>query len=186
MELFNLKTYAIAKEIPIITDEALNFIVEIINRNHFKELLEIGSAIGYSANAFARKSEIVQIISLEKDYHRFLEAKRHPHSKIEFLWIDAYDYQPDRTFDVIFLDAAKSQYFGLFKKYIEYLNKNGVLIVDNMMFHGFVKLYPHISNRNTKQLVGKLIKFKTYLKDHPEYKVTYYDEIGDGIAVIRR
>ena len=65
------------------------------------------------------------------------------------------------------------------------MKKNGIIIVDNLDFHGMIFDIDHIKNRNTKQLVKKIKRFKDWIFNHEEYQVTYYG-VGDGICVIKR
>ena len=87
--------------------------------------------------------------------------------------------------DCLFIDAAKAQYQKFFEKYVSFVKKNGIIIVDNLDFHGMIFDIDHIKNRNTKQLVKKIKRFKDWIFNHNDYDVDYYP-IGDGICVIRR
>ena len=84
-----------------------------------------------------------------------------------------------------FIDAAKAQYQKFFEKYIGLIKEDGVCIVDNLDFHGMIFDIENIKNRNTKQLVKKIKRFKDWIFNNDEYDVTYY-HVGDGICVIRK
>ena len=85
----------------------------------------------------------------------------------------------------MFIDAAKAQYQKFFEKYMPLVKEKGICIVDNLDFHGMIFDIDHIKNRNTKQLVKKIKRFKDWIFNHEEYQVTYYG-VGDGICVIKR
>ena len=98
---------------------------------------------------------------------------------------DALDVDVDGMFDCIFIDAAKAQYRRFFEKYCIHLNENGIIVSDNMNFHGLVE-HPELSrNRNTRQLVRKIHDYHTYLAELSDYETAFYD-YGDGVAITRR
>ena len=91
----------------------------------------------------------------------------------------------NKNFDFIFIDAAKAQYRRFFDKYCIHLNENGIIVSDNMNFHGLVE-HPELSrNRNTRQLVRKIHDYHTYLAELSNYETAFYD-YGDGVAITRR
>ena len=98
---------------------------------------------------------------------------------------DAFDYIDDNKYDLIFIDAAKAQYIKFFEKFKNNLNDNGVIITDNLKFHGLVEHPENTHNRNTKQLVGKIRKYIDYLKNNKEFNTIFFD-IGDGISISKR
>lgn len=88
-------------------------------------------------------------------------------------------------YDCLFIDAAKAQYQKFFEKYMPLIKKDGICVVDNLDFHGMIYDIDQIKNRNTKQLVKKIKRFKDWIFDHDQYLVEYYP-IGDGICIIKR
>jgi predicted O-methyltransferase YrrM len=184
--LENLKAYALSHNIPIISDEGLKFILEIIEQNQVKHVLEIGTAMGYSALHMALSGCMVDtierdliMIDLAKDNFKEYDQK----NQIKLIEANALDYDgPLQTYDLIFIDAAKAQYQKFFEKYEPFLNPNGVIICDNLNFH-------HLDikkvNRNTRQLLNKLSLFKSFLNQHPYFTTTFY-ELGDGMSVSKR
>lgn len=88
-------------------------------------------------------------------------------------------------FDMIFIDAAKAQYIKFFEKFKYNLSDNGVIISDNLSFHGLTEPDVVIKNRNLRQLVRKINNYKQYLLENSEFKTEFYD-IGDGITVSKR
>ena len=115
--------------------------------------------------------------------------KYHLDSQISIYHDDALTFDTTKLhygpYDCLFIDAAKAQYQKFFEKYVSFVKKNGIIIVDNLDFHGMIFDIDHIKNRNTKQLVKKIKRFKDWIFNHNDYDVDYYP-IGDGICVIRR
>ncbi|MFU8792465.1 MAG: O-methyltransferase [Acholeplasmataceae bacterium] len=181
-----LKTFAKDHHIPIISDDGLLFILDAIKKYDVKDVLEIGTAIGYSAIAMALFGVKVDTIERQPDMQAL--AKTHIKSfglddKIQLICADAIDYEmSDQTYDLIFIDAAKAQYQRFFEKYSPYLKKDGIIICDNLHFH---HLNPQKVNRNTRQLLGKIESFKTFVANHPDFDTKFHD-IGDGMSLSKR
>lgn len=181
----DLKQICIEDKIPIITDEALNFIKNYIELNQVKKILEIGSAYGYSSISLSNTG--AQVTTIERDLNRFTIAKSwilDLDANVNIIHADALKYEPsDEKFDMIFIDGAKSQYTKFFLKYIEFLSEDGVVICDNIDFHGLK--VTDTKNRNTKALIRKLEQFRVFLLNHDQFETTYYP-IGDGLTVTRK
>jgi predicted O-methyltransferase YrrM len=181
--LEQLKKEALKNHVPIICDEGLSFLKQVIEKHEVKDVLEIGTAIGYSAIAMA--SFGCKVDTLERHELMIEEAKKnieyfHMENQIQLIPEDAITYKgPLRSYDLIFLDAAKSQYKRFFEKYTLHLKPGGVVICDNLSFH---HLDPTKVNRHTRQLLRKLKEFKAYLKEHPDFETTFHDE-GDGMSI---
>lgn len=179
------KEYCIKNKIPIITDEALAYIKEIIKENNIKSILEIGSAIGYSAINFSSNETFVDTI--ERDLFRVNEAKKwikHFKANVNVIAADALLYDKiSKTYDLIFIDAAKAQYQKFFNKYEEYLNDGGYIISDNMNFHN-LKI-EEVKNRGTKNLLKRLALYKEFLINNSLYDTEFLN-IGDGLAISRK
>ena len=86
------------------------------------------------------------------------------------------------AYDLIFIDAAKGQYTKFFEKYKYFLKPGGVIISDNLKFHGHVGNRINIASRNLKQLVGKIENYIDFLKENEEFETKFYD-VGDGLSV---
>lgn len=181
-KISDLKSYALSKNIPIIQDDALNFIKNYIQNNNITSILEIGTAYGYSAVSFS--SETTHVDTIERDRVRYEEALEWISlldANVTLYAEDALTFDGlDSTYDLIFIDAAKSQYETLFKKYSALLNPGGSIICDNINFHN-LKIET-VKNRSTKGLLKKLEKFKTFLRENDTFETTFLD-IGDGLTV---
>jgi len=186
-----IKEKALKENVPIICDEGLNFIIELIRTNQIKSVLEIGSAVGYSALTFSIKTNC-RVVSIERDANRYQEALLNQDllgvssKKVQFILDDALEFNCDllnEKFDMIFIDAAKSQYEKFFNKYTPYLKNSGIVVTDNLYFH-HLKI-ENVKNRHTRMLLKKIKKFREFLDSNPIYETKTYD-IGDGISVSKR
>ncbi|MBN3490591.1 class I SAM-dependent methyltransferase [Acholeplasma equirhinis] len=185
MKLSEFKAYCLENKIPIITDEALNFIQELIKEKDVKNLLEIGTAYGYSAICFS--SERTQVDTIEYDEVRYNEAKKwvnHFNANVNLILADAKIYEGlNKQYDLIFIDGAKASYQVFFDKYQKYLKPGGMIVCDNINFHNLTM--DKTRSRSTKNMIKKLGLFKTFLETTEDFLTEWYD-IGDGVTVTTR
>ncbi len=182
-----MKDYAEDNNVPIITDEGINYIRKYIKENNIKSILEIGAAIGYSSILMALTDEDITITTIERDEKRYLEAvknikKFHLEDRITLVYKDAFDVELDEKFDLVFIDAAKAQNTRFFEKFSKNLSKEGTIITDNMKFHGLVEDDTKIESRNLRALIRKVKAYHDFLENNEDYKTIFLD-IGDGLAV---
>ena len=184
--LVSLKTYALNNNVPIITDDGISFIKQMINLKNVKTILEIGTAIGYSAINMALNSNCV-ITTIERDkdmYNKAIEniEVAELNDRISVINEDALDIDETNLgfFDLIFIDAAKAQNIKFFNKYKVLLNDKGLIITDNLLFHDLV--VTPIKDRNLKQLVKKIDAFNKFVVDQLDFDTFIYS-IGDGMSL---
>lgn len=190
IRLEELESFAKENKIPIMQKDGIEFLTEYIKSNDVKNILEVGSAIGYSAIKMALAKDNVYVTTIERDKERYDLAKKNIsdfnlESNINIIFGDALDISMSDKFDLIFIDAAKSQYIKFFEKFDKNLNRDGVVISDNLSFHGLVLNPAKTRNRNTRQLVNKIQKYIEFLKTNKNYETTFYD-VGDGISVSKK
>ena len=186
----NMEQYAQLNNIPIMQKDGIDFLCTFIQKHKIKRILEIGTAIGYSAICMANLDKDIHVTTIERDASRYLEAlnnikQANKKNQILVYHADALNFEIKETFDLIFIDAAKAQYIKFFEHYKTNLNKGGYIISDNLKFHGLVNHIDKVKNRNTKQLVRKIQRYITYLEEHTEYTTKFYD-VGDGVAISKR
>ena len=187
VRLEEIEEYAKEYNIPIMQKDGIDFLTKYIKENNIKNIFEIGSAIGYSAIKMALVSNDINVTTIERDKERYDIAvkninKFNLQNRINIINDDALNIDLNNKYDLIFIDAAKSQYIKFFEKFDKNLNPNGVIVSDNLSFHGLVEDDSKTNNRNTKQLVRKIRKYIDYLKNNSNYKTTFY-ELGDGVAI---
>ena len=186
-----MKQYAQEFDVPIIQDQGLELMLQLLRIKQPQSILEIGTAIGYSALMMARHLPKTHIVSIERDPKRYNEAiAYHERSSIKeqvtLLEADALEIAneelPIQKYDVIFIDAAKAQYQKFFEKYEPLLKEDGMIISDNLIFHGHIFDNNQKQSRNLKQLVRKINRYNDWLANHPNYD-TLLLPIGDGVAI---
>lgn len=181
-----LREYAKLNNVPIIQDEGLHFLRQVIMLKDAKNILEIGTAIGYSAIQMAKLGAKIDTIEInETMYNLAIEniKKANLSDKINVYLADALEFDIDKLnkYDVIFIDAAKAQYINFFNKYKVLLKDKGVIVTDNLLFHGLV-LEENIESRNLRQLIKKIKNYNTWLLEQTDFDTTIYN-IGDGLAL---
>jgi predicted O-methyltransferase YrrM len=189
-DLSSLKDYASQNSVPIMFDEGIEFIVNYIKNNDVSFILEIGTAIGYSAIKFAQINPEIRIFTIEYDIERYQKAvenitKLNLDDQITVFLGDALKFDFTEKFDLIFIDGAKSQYINFFEKYKNNLKEDGVFISDNLFFHGMVENPELTQNYSTIKLIRKLKRYIDFLEANTEFQTEFY-QLGDGVAVSRR
>lgn len=185
-----MEAYAKEHQVPIMQEEGLDFLLDYIQKHPVTRILEIGSAIGYSAIRMAMVRETIRVVSVERDEERYrlaLENRRKAglDTRIELYLADALEWTPEGMFDFIFIDAAKAQYIRFFEKYKQYLKPEGAILTDNLGFHGLVDSKEEIASRNLRRLVRKIREYRTFLETNEEFTTSFY-EFGDGVALSTR
>lgn len=188
--LNKIKANALAKNIPIMSDDTLAYLIDSIDRHYVKDVLEIGTAIGYSSLSIAYHCPEIHIDTLEKDEARYQEALKNKAlldlKQVHMICADARTWLVDKFYDVIIIDGAKGQNQLFFDRYFPFLKQDGIMFVDNMYFHGFVKAMPQgKTKRNLRQMVNKIAKFDAYVHALKHIQVELVD-VGDGLLKITR
>lgn len=177
------------KNIPVMKEDGMDFLLEYIRKHErIRDILECGTAVGYSAIRMAGVRWDIRIDTLEIDPKMYETACQNIREqglddRIRCHLCDAAQFQTDRLYDLVFIDAAKSQY----RRYLEHFLKNtvvgSVFLFDNLNFHGIVD-HPELSeNRSTLQMTRKILKFRDHLLADPRFHTVFYENKGDGIAI---
>ena len=189
--IIEMENYAKEKNVPIIEKESIAFIMKYIKSNNIKNILEIGSAIGYSAILMASSNAETKVTTIERDNERYMECLKNVkksglEKKINVVFQDALEVNlSDGEYDLIFIDAAKGQYTKFFEKFQYFLAPGGVIITDNLNFHGMVGKSETIESKNLRSLVEKIEKYIEFLKENEEFE-TEFLKLGDGISISKR
>ncbi len=185
-----IKKFAMKNEVPIMQEAGSDFICDYIKEHKIRHILEIGSAIGYSSIKFAKLSDDIKVTTIEIDYDRYMTACSNfrDHNLTDRITIfhgDALTYEIPGKFDLIFIDAAKAQYTKFFERFKNQLTEDGVIISDNLSFHGMVEDLSLTHNYSTIKLVKKIRKYIEFLKNNQEFDTEFF-KIGDGVSISRR
>ena len=185
-----LEEYAKINNIPIMQKDGILYLINYIKENNIKNILEIGSAIGYSSIMMASINSDIRITTIERDKDRYDLAvsnikKYNLDKQINIIYGDAVDTDITGMYDLIFIDAAKGKNIFFFEKYKNNLVKRGTIITDNLSFHGLVEDNSLIKTKNQKGIVNKIKDFISFLDNNDEF-ATEYIPVGDKIAISKR
>ncbi len=188
LELQKIKQKALEEHIPIIMDDTLEVIENIIKDVKVNKILEIGTAVGYSAICFSEFLEEGGIIdTIEREEERVIEAgenikRAEVEEKINIHFGDAVELLPtfNGKYDMIFIDAAKGKYPFFLEQALRLINDNGIIFADNVLYKGYV-----MSDYNKHKQRTAVRNLREYIKQTQENPLldTEILEVGDGLAV---
>lgn len=185
-----LEEYAKINNIPIMQKDGILYLINYVKENNIKNILEIGSAIGYSSIMMASINSDIRITTIERDKDRYDLAvfnikKYNLDKQINIIYGDAVDTDITGMYDLIFIDAAKGKNIFFFEKYKNNLVKGGTIITDNLSFHGLVEDSDLVKTKNQRGIVNKIKDFISFLDNNEEF-ATEYIPVGDKIAISKR
>ena len=186
-----IKQYGKENKVPITLDDTLSFLLETINQNNAKEILEVGTAIGFGSIAMAENTDCIHIDTLEKDVNRYNIANENIkneglQTKITTYLCDAMEYLKscNKKYDFVYLDGPKGQYINYLPFLTKLLNPNGIIFADNLNFHGMVTgEIP--TTKGCRAMIKGLKNYIQEITTNPIYETILYKEIGDGVGVTK-
>lgn len=187
-EISIIKKKALEDKVPIIMDDTLEVVAKILTEIKPNKILEIGTAVGYSAICFSEYlQENGKIDTIERDTERVKEArenikKAEVEDKINIYEGDAVEILPtlNDEYDVVFIDAAKGKYPFFLNQALRMIRQGGVIIADNVLYKGYVmsdynKHKQRTAVRNLREYIAEITN-----NDKLETKIL---EVGDGLAI---
>lgn len=188
--LLKMEQYAQNHHVPIMQLEAIEVLTQILRIQKPKRLLEIGTAIGYSAIRIAEAVPDCHIVTIERDEERIQLAKQfiaesNVGNRITLIEGDALEVDASEllsNFDAVFIDAAKGQNMRFFETYSPLVPSGGVIYIDNMYMHGLSELPIEEVPRNKRSMIRKLKEFTEWIANHPDYQTTFVP-VGDGLLI---
>lgn len=187
-DFIELRNYGIENNVPIMKLETKEFLKTLISISKPKNILEIGTAIGYSSLLFSKYSNAnITTIEKSKDISEIAKANFSKYNKkINLINMDAKKALNNfnQGFDFVFIDANKSQYEYYFNESLKLLNENGLIVCDNILFRGEITNDDLINKRHIT-MVKNLRKFLSHITNLDDY-VTSIIPIGDGISLTTR
>ena len=186
--LDSIKKKALEDHIPIIMDDTLQVIEKYLTELRPKRILEIGTAVGYSAICFSKFLDKGGCIdTIERDEERIKEAKinirnMNLEAKIKIYEGDAVEILPtlDEKYDAVFIDAAKGKYPFFLKESLRMLNDNGIIFADNILYKGYVM--SDYNKHKQRTAVRNLREYIAETTGNPELETEILD-VGDGLAI---
>mgnify|MGYP000314053399 FL=1 len=190
-ELEKIKEKALDEHIPIIMDDTLAVIDKVLKEIKPKKILEIGTAVGYSAMCFSEYlQEGGRIDTIERDEERIAQAKENivkvgVQEKINIIEGDAVEILPNlnEKYDMIFIDAAKGKYPFFLQESLRMLNENGIIFADNILYKGYVM--SDYNKHKQRTAVRNLREYIAEVTNNPELE-TEILEVGDGLAITKK
>ena len=189
--LHELENYAMQHSVPIIEPESARFLTVICRMKKPKKILEVGTAIGYSAILMAQHTpKNTKIITLEYSEDMVHIARENVKKsgyadRIDVIEADAKDYlayiDDENSFDMIFLDGPKAHYINMLDECVRLLKKGGVLISDNILYKGMTADDNHVVRRKIT-IVKRLRDYIDTLMAHPDLHTSILP-LGDGVTV---
>lgn len=185
-----LEELAERDHVPIMEREGIDLLKQLLRLKHPERILEIGTAIGYSALQMSEAVPGASIVTIERDTTMIEQANQHfkqydQEKKITLIPGEAFDsfeaVEEKGPYDVIFIDAAKGQYKRFFEKFSPLLMEQGIIITDNILFHGYV-VDSSLAVKRLRKLAEKIDHYNHWLSNHSDY-LTEFIPMGDGIAV---
>ena len=185
--LEQIKKDAIANHIPILMDETLDEILDILKEENPKQILEIGTAIGYSASKFAITIPDVHIDTIELDEERANQARENiknvgTESQITIYQGDAMEILPtiNKQYDIIYIDANKGKYPIYLQEAIRLSKIGTIILADNILYKGYV--LGDYNKHKQRTAVRHLREYIKEITENPNFK-TEILEVGDGLAI---
>lgn len=191
--LTEMELYARENGVPIMELIGIEAMLQLLRIHNPYSILEVGTAIGYSALRMAFALPEAKIITIERDEERLQKAieyidRAQKQAQVVIINGDALlveeQIRQHGPFDAIFIDAAKGQYHRFFEMYSKYLNDGGLIITDNVLFKGLVS-EANIDNKRLRSLVKKIREYNSWLMQHTDYH-TVIIPVGDGIAISKK
>jgi predicted O-methyltransferase YrrM len=191
--LTEMESFAVEHNVPIMELAGIEAMLQLLRIQGSKKILEVGTAIGYSALRMAYTLSDAKIVTIERDEERYQLAEKfikrsECYDRITLIKGDALEVENQVSghapFDTVFIDAAKGQYKKFFEIYSTYLDDNGIIITDNVLFKGLVS-ETEIESKRIRNLVKKIDDFNHWIMNHPDY-FTVILPVGDGVAISKR
>lgn len=187
----DIRTYGKENKVPITLDDTLSFLIQTINENNSKEILEIGTAIGFGCITMAENTNCTHIDTLEKDEIRFNIANeniknKNLQNKISTYLCDAIEYLKTckKKYDFVYLDGPKGQYINYLPLITKLLNPNGIIFADNLNFHGMVTGEIEVT-RGCRAMIKGLRNYITEITTNPMFETQIFKNVGDGVGITK-
>lgn len=185
-----IEKYAEEHNIELMEKGSIKFITKYIMDNNIKNILEIGTSIGYLTIKMALCNSNIKITTVEKDCNKYVEALKNIKNfelekQITLVLADALELKTEAKYDLIIIDIAKGDYIDLFEKYSNNLNINGIIISNNLNYNNIMNKDIESVDDNTRKMIDKIEEYVEYLVSNNNFKTKFY-KIDDGLSVSKK
>ncbi len=188
-----MRSYAAEHHVPIMEEQGIGELLELLQRQNPQRLLELGTAIGYSALRMADALPGTSIDTIERDEDRHNKAlgfirESGMQGRVQAICADALELDIARLappYDAMFIDAAKGQYERFFNKYESLLEAGGIIYCDNMSMHGMAEQPIKEVPRRKRTMIRNIRAFREKMDGHPGFDCELLP-VGDGLLVCRK
>ena len=189
--LNSIKQEALENHVPIIEDDSLEYIENILKEQKPNKILEVGTAVGYSAICFSRYliGENAKVKTIEIKENMFNKANENIarmglKNKIETILADGTEYMKniptEEQYDIVFIDAAKGQYLVYLEEAIRLTRVGGIIIADNMLYRG--RTLSDYNEHKHRTATNRLRRYLQIMKED-ERLDSELIMVGDGLAI---
>lgn len=188
LDIKDIEIYAKENYVPIARKQTIEFILNLMKERKYTRFLEIGTAIGYTSINVALLNKNINVVTIEHDSKRAEIAKKNfiefgVNEQINMIEDDAVTITINDKFDLIFIDASKKRNDYFLDKFSPNLNEGGMIIIDNMKLEDF---WVNAKKEKKEKFHRMNEEFKKNLLNRKEFDVQILEDIGDGIALIKK
>ena len=188
LDIKDIEIYAKENYVPIARKQTIEFILNLMKERNYTRFLEIGTAIGYTSINVALLNKNINVVTIEHDSKRAEIAKKNfiefgVNEQINMIEDDAVTITINDKFDLIFIDASKKRNDYFLDKFSPNLNEGGMIIIDNMKLEDF---WVNAKKEKKEKFHRMNEEFKKNLLNRKEFDVQILEDIGDGIALIKK
>ena len=188
LDIKDIEIYAKENYVPIARKQTIEFILNLMKERKYTRFLEIGTAIGYTSINVALLNKNINVVTIEHDSKRAEIAKKNfiefgVNEQINMIEDDAVTITINDKFDLIFIDASKKRNDYFLDKFSPNLNEGGMIIIDNMKLEDF---WVNAKKEKKEKFHRMNEEFKKNLLNRKEFDVQILENIGDGIALIKK
>ena len=188
LDIKDIEIYAKENYVPIARKQTIEFILNLMKERNYTRFLEIGTAIGYTSINVALLNKNINVVTIEHDSKRAEIAKKNfiefgVNEQINMIEDDAVTITINDKFDLIFIDASKKRNDYFLDKFSPNLNEGGMIIIDNMKLEDF---WVNAKKEKKEKFHRMNEEFKKNLLNRKEFDVQILEDIGHGIALIKK
>ena len=188
LDIKDIEIYAKENYVPIARKQTIEFILNLMKERNYTRFSEIGTAIGYTSINVALLNKNINVVTIEHDSKRAEIAKKNfiefgVNEQINMIEDDAVTITINDKFDLIFIDASKKRNDYFLDKFSPNLNEGGMIIIDNMKLEDF---WVNAKKEKKEKFHRMNEEFKKNLLNRKEFDVQILEDIGDGIALIKK